>query len=150
LIAGGVAGVELRELLLAQIQPFQAGDPERVEISGPYFRLDNQAAQMLGMALHELATNASKYGAFSMPEGSLAVTWRVTGTTFDFNWRERVLRFRRRPERRGFGTEIVERMLKGALSATVEQTWHSDGLEWRFAIPLERLRPGLTEEGDDE
>jgi two-component sensor histidine kinase len=150
LIAGGVAGVEFRELLLAQIEPFQAGDPDRVEVDGPQFRLDNQAAQMLGMALHELATNASKYGAFSLPEGRLSAVWRVTGDAFDFTWREQVRRFRRRPERRGFGTEVIERMLKGALSATVERTWHRDGLEWRFGIPIERLRPLAAEEEEDE
>jgi two-component sensor histidine kinase len=151
LIAGGVAGVEFRELLLAQIEPFQAGDPGRVEISGPPFRLDNQAAQMLGMALHELATNASKYGAFSLPEGRLAANWRIDGATFHFDWRERVPRFRKRPERRGFGTEVIERMLKGALSATAERTWHGDGLEWRFEIPVDRLRPRVTpDEEEDE
>jgi two-component sensor histidine kinase len=146
LIAGGVAGVEFRELLLAQIEPFQAGEPGRVEIDGPQFRLDNQAAQMLGMAIHELATNASKYGAFSVPEGRLSATWRVAGATLDFDWRERVRRFRRRPERRGFGTEVIERMLKGALSAEVTRTQHRDGLEWRFEIPLERLRPNAAKE----
>ena len=150
LIAGGVAGVEFRELLLAQIEPFQAGDPARLEIDGPQFRLDNQAAQMLGMALHELATNASKYGAFSVPEGRLSATWSVTGDTFDFDWREHVRRSRRRPERRGFGTEVIERMLKGALSATVTRTHHRDGLEWRFEIPIERLRPNAAKEEEDD
>jgi two-component sensor histidine kinase len=121
-----------------------------VEVDGPQFRLDNQAAQMLGMALHELATNASKYGAFSLPEGRLSAIWRVTGGSFDFTWREQVRRFRRRPERRGFGTEVIERMLKGALSATVEQTWHRDGLEWRFGIPIERLRPRVADEEEEK
>jgi two-component sensor histidine kinase len=150
LIAGGVAGVEFRELLLAQIEPFQAGDPARVEIQGPQFRLDNQAAQMLGMALHELATNASKYGAFSVPEGRLSATWSMTGGTLDFDWREHVQRSRRRPERRGFGTEVIERMLKGALSATVTRTHHRDGLEWRFEIPVERLRPNAAKDEEDD
>jgi two-component sensor histidine kinase len=150
LIAGGVAGVEFRELLLAQIEPFQAGDPARLEIDGPQFRLDNQAAQMLGMALHELATNASKYGAFSVPEGRLSATWSVTGGTFDFDWREHLRRSRRRPERRGFGTEVIERMLKGALSATITRTHHRDGLEWRFEIPIERLRPNAAKEEEDD
>jgi two-component sensor histidine kinase len=105
---------------------------------------------MLGMALHELATNAAKYGAFSVPEGRLAVTWRVTGGSFDFTWRERVRRLRRRPERRGFGTEVIERMLKGALSATVARTLHRDGLEWNFGIPLKRLRPNAADEEEED
>ncbi len=132
LIAGGVAGVDFAELLAAQIEPFHEGEPDRLEITGPNLRLGNQAAQMLGMALHELATNASKYGAFSVPEGRLTVRWRVAGEKLEFTWREHVPRFRKRPERRGFGTQVVERMLSGALAAKVERLFHRDGLEWLF------------------
>lgn len=139
LIAGGVAGVELRELLAAQIGPFRPDEPDRLQMAGPEFRLGNQAAQMLGMALHELATNAAKYGAFSQPAGRLSVTWKVEGDALVVSWRETVQRLRRRPERRGFGTEVIERMLGGALGATAEPALHRDGMEWRFTIPLARL-----------
>jgi two-component sensor histidine kinase len=105
---------------------------------------------MLGMALLDLAPNASKYGAFSVPVGRLAAYGSVSDDTFDFTWREHVRRFRRRPERRGFGTEVIERMLKGALSATITRTHHRDGLEWRFEIPIERLRPNAAKEEEDD
>lgn len=147
LIAGGVAGVELRELVEAQIEPFAPSDGARVEIQGPPFRLSNQTAQTLGLALHELATNASKYGAFATPQGSLAVSWKVDAEHLHLVWRERVPRLRRRnPAARGFGTEVIERMLGGALGAAIERTLHLNGLECRFAMPLDGLQPTLGEE----
>jgi two-component sensor histidine kinase len=141
LIAGGVAGVELRALVEAQIEPFRPNDPGRLTISGIPFRLSNQAAQTLGLALHELSTNAAKYGAFAWPDGRLEISWKRAGDRLVFHWREHVPRVRRRGETRGFGTEVIERMLGGALEAEIERTLHNDGLECRVSMPRERLRP---------
>ncbi len=141
LIAGGVAGIELRALVDAQIEPFRPNDATRLEISGVPFRLSHQAAQTLGLALHELSTNAAKYGAFAWPEGRLKVSWRRAGDRLEFHWREFVPRVRRRGDSRGFGTEVIERMMGGALEAEIERTLHSDGLECRFSMPLARLEP---------
>ena len=150
LIAGGVSGVEFRELLLTQIEPFQPSDVVRLELSGPEVRLSNQAAQMLGLGLHELATNAAKYGAFSGPEGRLKVHWQVRDGTFDLVWREYVRRLRKRDPQRGFGTEVIERMLVGALGAEPERILHRDGIEWHFVIPLDRIRSTSQIEAEDE
>ena len=141
LIAGGVAGIELKALVDAQIEPFRPSDAARTDISGPPFRLSHQAAQTLGLALHELATNAAKYGAFAWPEGRLTVNWRRVGDRLEIHWREFVPRVRRRGDTRGFGTEVIERMLGGALEAEIERTLHADGLECRFVMPLSRLEP---------
>src|SRR5690606_1789695 len=92
LIAGGVAGVELRELIEAQLEPFRPSDGERLEIKGAPFRLSNQAAQTLGLALHELATNASKYGAFATTSGRLAIQWKRSEDQLELLWREFVPR----------------------------------------------------------
>jgi two-component sensor histidine kinase len=141
LIAGGVSGVELGELVRAQIEPFAPGDPERLQISGPTFRLGNQAAQTLGMAVHELSTNAAKYGAFASAAGRLSVTWRTRKGSLELTWRETVPRLRKRADATGFGTQVIERMVGGALSAEIERTLHRDGLECRFVMPLDKLRP---------
>jgi two-component sensor histidine kinase len=141
LIAGGVAGVELAELIRSHIEPFRPADESRFEIGGPRFRLSNQAAQTLGLALHELATNAAKYGAFQAPSGRLSVDWKRTRDRLEIVWREHVPFLPSSPETRGFGTEVIERMLGGAMEAEIERTLHADGLEMRFSIPLERLRP---------
>lgn len=140
LIAGGAAGVELSELISVQVEPFRPEDPKRLEIKGPTFRLANQAAQTIGLAIHELATNASKYGAFSSGGGSIRVTWTVEGETLVFVWQETVPQARRRPiTRRGFGTEIIERMLGGTFEAEIERNFHPKGLECIFRIPVARI-----------
>lgn len=141
LIAGGAAGVELRELLLAQIEPFKPDDPKRLDLAGPEFRLANQAAQSIGLAFHELATNASKYGAFAIAAGRLSLSWKIEGDKLEIVWREYVPRLRRRVRSRGFGTEIIERMLGGTLDAQIERMFHRDGLECVITIPIARLVP---------
>lgn len=145
LIAGAGAGVELRELLEAQIGPFRPDDPKRLDLSGPQFRLGSQAAQTIGLAIHELATNASKYGAFAVASGRLSLSWEIKGDNLELMWREYVPRLRRRAEKRGFGTEIIERMLGGTLDAEIERTFHRDGLACSFRIPVAGLLPTTTE-----
>jgi two-component sensor histidine kinase len=141
LLANGIAGVDLEELLTHQINPFCPLDGERVEIGGPGLRLNTQAAQILGMAAHELATNAAKYGAFASDEGRLALRWRIAGERLSLNWREHVKTLPERPERRGFGTTVLESMVGTSLGADVTRTRHPDGMEWNFEIPLEGLDP---------
>lgn len=141
LIAGGAAGVELSELLIAQIEPFRPDDPKRLVIDGPEFRLSNQAAQTLGLAIHELATNASKYGAFATATGRLKISWTVEDDFLTIIWREYVPRLRKRAIRDGFGTEIVERMLGGTLDAKISRVFHHDGLECMFTTHVSRLTP---------
>lgn len=142
LIAGGAAGVELRELITVQVEPFRPEEAERLSLDGPTFRLANQAAQTIGLAIHELATNASKYGAFSSAGGSVHVSWTMDGERLVFIWREQVNRPRRKPvNRRGFGTEIIERMLGGSFEAEIERNFHPNGLECIFRIPVARIAP---------
>lgn len=149
LIAGGVAGVELGELVRTQIEPFRPEDPARLQLEGTTVRLGHQAAQTFGMAIHELATNAAKYGAFSSPWGSLRVRWDVEGDELRLVWREHVRRLRKRPETTGFGTQVIERMLGGTLDAKIERTFHTDGLECVFVMPMAKLRPTVAEDGSE-
>jgi len=144
LLANGIAGVDLEELLTHQINPFCPLDGERVDLSGPPLRLNTQSAQILGMAAHELATNAAKYGAFSNEQGQLALHWTIAGDTLVLVWREHVEGLVERPERRGFGTTVLENMVGSALGAEVTRTRHADGIEWTFTIPLAALDPSKT------
>src|SRR5690606_30617512 len=98
LLAHGVAGVDLRELLSRQIDPFCPVDGERVLLTGPAVRLNTQAAQILGMAGHELATNAVKYGAFAGDHGLLAVSWQRREGRLLLSWRETAGPLAERPE----------------------------------------------------
>ncbi len=148
LLANGAAGVDLRELITHQINPFCPLAGERVELSGPPFRLNTQSAQILGMAGHELATNAAKYGAFAGDDGQLRVVWNIRGDRLDFSWREKVKALSTRTERRGFGTTVLESMVGAALGAEVTRTLHPDGIEWVFDVPLAALDPDRTPEAD--
>ena len=141
LLASGMVGVNLKDIIVGQIEPFKPQDPERVTIEGPPLMLNTQASQIVGMAAHELATNAVKYGAFADDSGQLEVTWTISGDVVDLNWRERVKARRRRSTRTGFGTTVLNSMVGGSLGAEVTRTLHRDGIEWRFVIPLEALNP---------
>ena len=141
LLANGAVGVDLKDLIDGQLDPFRPDDPARLTLDGPSTRVNMQAAQILGMAIHELSTNAVKYGALRNPAGTLSVTWRLDGPTLRLRWRESVTPFTPPAERRGFGTTVLESMVGRSLGAEVTRTVHPDGLEWTFAIPVVAVDP---------
>ncbi|MGN6488556.1 MAG: sensor histidine kinase [Devosia sp.] len=147
LLAHGVAGVDLKELMVSQIDPFCPVDGDRVAVDGPTMRLNAQAAQILGMAAHELATNAVKYGAFAKEGGRLNVTWQRHGDAIAFTWREIGAVPGSAAPRRGFGTTVLENMVGRSLGAEVQRESHPDGIEWRFSIPVASLDPAYMSNG---
>ncbi|WP_196260413.1 sensor histidine kinase [Pelagibacterium limicola] len=150
LLAHGTQGIGLRDLIRTQIDPFRPEDPARVTKTGPNILLNIQSAQVLGMAAHELSTNASKYGAFSVPDGRLVVNWnRAGGGRLHVSWREHVPGFTPPQERKGFGTVVLKTMVSGALKADVERILHEDGIEWVFSIPLAEIDPDRQPVGID-
>jgi len=149
LLAHGVVGVALADLVRHQIDPFCPG-PDRVKLAGPQVRLNPQAAQILGMAMHELSTNAVKYGAFAGDDGSLSVTWSLDEANLDLLWREKVVAMAPDSGRTGFGTTVLQSMVAGSLGASVERIAHDDGIEWRFAIPYAAIAPEAAAPAGDE
>ncbi|MBN15245.1 MAG: histidine kinase [Pelagibacterium sp.] len=151
LLTHGTQGIGLRDLFRTQIDPFRPEDPSRVVKTGVNVYLNVQAAQVLGMAAHELATNASKYGAFSRDGGKLTVNWnRAGGDRLHLVWRETVPGFTPPADHKGFGTVVLQTMVAGALKADVERTVHEDGIEWTFSIPLEQIDPDRDTPDTDE
>lgn len=150
LLAHGRAGVSLRELVDLQLSPFLPQESKRVTISGKDLRINPQGAQILGMALHELAVNATQYGAFADEAGHLHLGWTEKGDRLDFGWREMLSRPLRASERSGFGTTVLRAMVGGALGAEVERHEHGDGVEWRFSIPMTALDPDFAAVRPDE
>jgi two-component sensor histidine kinase len=147
LLAHGVAGVDLKELMVNQIDPFCPVDGVRVVVDGPSMRLNAQAAQILGMAAHELATNAVKYGAFAREGGRLNVTWERHDDVVSFVWREIGAVPGSATPRRGFGTTVLENMVGRSLGGEVKRESHPDGIEWRFALPVAALDPAYVTNG---
>jgi PAS domain S-box-containing protein len=123
-------GASLRRLLVDELVPYRAADGGNIEINGPYVRLDPRRAVVLGMAFHELATNAAKYGALSSKDGCLAVHWHVQGEPrrLHLDWVESGGPAVRRPERSGFGRLLLERALKADLQGSVELKFVPEGL----------------------
>ncbi|KKB13319.1 hypothetical protein VE25_02345 [Devosia geojensis] len=157
LLTHGRVGVDLNELLSRQIAPFGPSDGERLKLTGGPVRLNAQAAQIMGMAAHELSTNAAKYGAFSNDKGRLEVSWQIEGDRLAFRWREhtQAAPFSQSDEtdpaqRKGFGTTVLKSMVGGALGAEVERQLHPDGIEWRFDIPMASLHPDYAGEAEKE
>jgi two-component sensor histidine kinase len=141
LLANGAVGVDMKDLIIGQLDPFRPDNPDRLTLDGPSTRVNMQASQILGMAIHELSTNAVKYGALRRESGRLSVTWRQEGDTLHLRWRETVTPFTPPSDRRGFGTTVLESMVGRSLGAEVKRTVHDDGLEWTFAIPVTAIDP---------
>ncbi|MBV1799472.1 PAS domain-containing protein [Siccirubricoccus sp. G192] len=130
-------GAELRALVEGELAPFldeaHPGGP-RIQLSGPPVTVGARAAQPLCMALHELATNAVKYGALSVPEGMLAVTWRLDPAErmLHLVWRESGgPDLAAPPARRGFGSRVIEQTLQLQLGGTLSRRWLPGGLGLR-------------------
>jgi len=95
------------------------------------------------MALHELSTNATKYGALATEAGIVSLSWTTSGDHLDLVWRESravIDKDAIAASRKGFGSVVLERMLGMALDAKLDFIVHDDGIEWRVTIPLARLR----------
>ncbi len=133
-------GVDLGALTRAQLRPFAEEAGGRIVISGPRVLLKPDAAQSLGMALHELATNATKHGALSAPSGKVTVSWEIDQTggpaQFSMTWRESGGPSIASPSHKGFGHTVFERIVGQALSARIDVVYPPDGLVWSLHTRL--------------
>ncbi len=137
------AGVGLRQLLVEQLKPYHEGkDPPA--LSGGEIFLPSRAALVFAMAFHELATNASKYGALSAPGGAVKVGWRVARSAASpflrIDWAERGGPRAEKPARDGFGLSFVKRSIAYELHGSAELTFKPAGLQCRIEVPLAELR----------
>jgi PAS domain S-box-containing protein len=125
-------GVSLRELLDAQLASF-AEEGRRITLQGPDLRLSPEALVALGMAVHELATNAIKYGALSSPAGRIAINWETgiegAGETFWLSWKETGGPPVAKPTRAGFGSLLLERVVGPKLNGIVTVDYPPSGVE---------------------
>jgi PAS domain S-box-containing protein len=137
--------VPLAELVRAQLAPFGDVMDDRIAVHGPDFRIASAAAQTIGMALHELVTNAGKYGALSTDAGHVDIAWSLErtdsgGYRFKMEWRERGGPAVVAPKRHGFGWTVLCQMTKMLLGADVALEFASGGVVWRLACPADRVR----------
>jgi two-component sensor histidine kinase len=128
------SGVELHELLEVELKPFQVSS--RVSFEGPKVNLTSKVAVALGMAVHEMGTNAAKYGACQGVGGSIRVRWSVSDGILTFDWREHCERTIAPPARQGFGSRLMQQAIVHELQGTIDIVYHEDGLHAVSTIPL--------------
>jgi PAS domain S-box-containing protein len=134
-------GASMRELVQSQLGHYNDRAEKRIELSGESLQIGPDAAQHIGMALHELATNAAKYGALSTPEGKVRISWRML-PAFDrtpmchLAWEESGGPPVERPSRRGFGRVVIERTVARALRGEVRIDYAASGLRWTLEFPM--------------
>jgi two-component sensor histidine kinase len=128
-------GVDVEDLVRAQLAPFADLVGSRITVCGPPVRLNAAAAQAIGLALHELATNAGKYGALSVDAGCVDVGWRLDSDIFAMSWTERKGPPVSPPKRRGFGSTVVDSMVKQTVNGEVHLDFIPSGVVWNLTCP---------------
>jgi PAS domain S-box-containing protein len=144
LVRNSWQGAPLADLMRQQLIPFMDVQSSRVEIAGPDIIVTAEATQAIGLAIHELATNAIKYGALSVPAGKIRISW-----AFEIEARESpelVLKWVEQggppvvpPSRNGFGHLVIGEMIERSLNAKVVLEFKPSGLEWSISIPATNL-----------
>jgi PAS domain S-box-containing protein len=140
-------GVNLADLTRSQLGHFADLIGDRIRIDGPIITLSASAAQTLGMALHELGTNAGKYGALTNDRGCVEIRWNVESgedgvAEFAMTWRERDGPTVAEPVKRGFGSTVLDTMARMTLNATIELKYAPSGISWRLTCPVSRVIAG--------
>ncbi len=132
------SGVGLRELIHLELEPFGV---ERVEIEGEELMFSPRRTTNMGLVFHELATNAAKYGALSVPTGRVKVCWSFEAPTPDahlvIDWIEQGGPPVTAPKHKGFGSRLIERTIKAKPGATYVTNYRPEGLHWQVRLPSE-------------
>ena len=131
--------VLLQDILNNELGQFREGTEERIALEGPLVAFKPNAALALGLVFHELATNATKYGALSRSDAKISVSWNVESSsarTLVLTWRETGGPRVHPPARKGFGTELMEREVGITLGGQLTLEYLPDGLVAQIAIPF--------------
>jgi two-component system CheB/CheR fusion protein len=130
------AGADLRNLVLGELSPYRPEQEARTRIEGPSLMLEQQPAQAMALALHELTTNAVKYGALSTPSGCIDIAWRLQpGRRLAMRWSESGGPPVKPPAHKGFGTRVLTRICD-QLNGEITFDWRAEGLICDVAIEI--------------
>ena len=129
-------GADLHGLVDEELAPYRVGHAGRIKTSGPEVLLQPGSAQTLALALHELATNAAKYGALSSESGQLKLSWTLKDGKLGLDWSESGGPITKPPSAEGFGTRIIMASIERQLFGHVAFDWRPDGLRCMISVPL--------------
>jgi two-component sensor histidine kinase len=139
LMTNNWCGARIDELVRLELTPFGALEGAQISVKGPPLALNPEAARSIGLALHELATNACKYGALSVPEGKVAVHWELPKSggprRFVMTWRESDGPMVTEPTHCGFGRQVIQQVTTQALGGDVTHEFLPEGVTWTLDIP---------------
>jgi two-component system, chemotaxis family, CheB/CheR fusion protein len=146
--------IDLGEIVHLELQAVGAADG-KVSISGPQVRLGFELVQTLGLALHELATNAVKYGALKVETGRIDISWTIRGHEQDgpvlaLDWLETGVPCLSPPTRSGFGRELIEKALRFTLRAKTKLSFGLDGVSCHIELPLAQPAAEQAASGPEE
>ena len=140
--------IELREIIERELEAVGAARGKDYSAEGPLVLLTPSHAQALALTVHELTTNAAKYGALSVAGAQVEIAWRIEGRDggdhLTFDWRERGVRIDDPDPPSGFGTRVIRQSLPHMLGGTVDLAFHPDGVACRLDFPL----PGTRQDND--
>jgi PAS domain S-box-containing protein len=128
-------GADLNRLVDEEFAPYRAGGKDRVSARGPVVMLPPATAQTIALALHELATNAAKYGALSAGHGRVDLTWRIENGRLELSWMESDGPQITPPNRRGYGSRAIVAGIERQLGGMVKFDWQTNGLRCTLSVP---------------
>nr|WP_315835048.1 response regulator [Bradyrhizobium prioritasuperba] len=134
-------GADIRGLIDEELDPYQVRDTKRVSIDGPSVLLQPTVSQTLALSIHELATNAAKYGALSVHEGHIDIRWYIDGDDLRLTWEESGGPAVSEPTTRGFGTRSVIASIETQLQGEANFEWRPKGLICQIRIPDQQSLP---------
>jgi two-component sensor histidine kinase/DNA-binding response OmpR family regulator len=130
-------GADLRRLVQEEVAPYLIPGNEKAEINGPDLLLPPAIAQTIALAVHELVTNAAKYGALSVETGHVKIDWDVEPGQLSLSWTELHGPRVKAPRRSGYGTRVIRGGIESQLGGQAQFEWQPDGLRCKLAVPLQ-------------
>ena len=130
-------GADLRRLLDEELDPYRTGEVERIVTGGPDVLLEPRLAQTIALAIHELATNAAKYGSLTAASGKVSLSWAIERNSLAVEWAEAGGPAVRVPATQGYGTRVIKGSIE-QLGGLAEFDWRRDGLRCTLSVPLSR------------
>ncbi|WP_348984694.1 sensor histidine kinase [Devosia sp. J2-20] len=146
----GWAQARLADIVASATAPFDSGGSTRIHAGGDEVEVSSRAATAIALAMHELATNAVKYGALSSDTGDVTINWTIDGGKFELVWTESGGPPVASPTRRGFGSRMIERVLSASIQGNAEIDYRAAGIVAVLRTDLEHLiEPTSAERGRD-
>ena len=130
-------GADLQRLVDEELAPYRARDNERIVVAGPAVMLPPAIAQTIALALHELVTNAAKYGAMSVEDGRIQISWETAPRGLTIHWVESNVPGIEEPSRGGYGMRVIKGGIEGQLGGKADFDWLAEGLSCTLLVPFQ-------------